>query len=134
MSLIRKSTDTLSSNDKVICYLQHSTNNLFSIQQHRLRCGSENDSSSSSSSSSITEILSGSDFSIESSLSDPVAHCSISSSNISSDEDLDFNMGFDQISDDEDDQYISNKNNAGILKKFTKTSFFFLIPLVCSFF
>jgi hypothetical protein len=127
MSLSRKSTNILSSKDKVIHYLQNSTNNclnmlentstnnnLFSIQQHRLRCCSENDSLSSSSSSSIVDSLSRSDFSAESSLSDPIAHCSIISSNISSDEDLDFNIGFDQITDDEDDQHILNKNNAGM--------------------
>jgi len=128
MSLIRKTRESLSSNDKVIHYLHGSTNNslkmlgktpsdnLFSIQQHRLRLSSEYDSLSSSS-SSVIDSLSRSDTSIGSSSSDPIAQCSAISSNISSDEDLDFNIGFEQNDDDDDDedeQHISNKNNAGM--------------------
>jgi hypothetical protein len=101
----------LSSNYKVMQYLQNSphrstfqtssTNDLFNIKQslneHHLCSHSEDDSISSSSSSILA-----------SSLSDPVAHCSINSS---SEEELDFNLGFDQISDDDDfDEGISNKN------------------------
>ena len=67
------------------------------------------------------------DFSLGSSLSDPGGHCSILSSNTSSSgicstfsdvgheentstssEELDFNLGFDQISDHEDDLEIAN--------------------------
>jgi len=126
MSLTRKSNDCLSINDKVIHYLHCSTNNslkmlgkttsnnLFTIQEHRLCSCSENDSLSSSS-SSIMDSSSRSDFSTESSLSDPIVYGSIINSNISSDEDLDFNIGFEQISDDEDEQNVLNKNNAGIL-------------------
>jgi hypothetical protein len=162
MSLRTKSTSgndgvnapCLSSNHKVIHYLQNSTrcsnnnnnnnNNtsnplivlhkttshtheLFNVKdtsmnnnnhpsQHRIRSCSENCSSSS-----VIDTLSRSDFSIGSSLSDPGGHCSIFSSNTSSSgicstfsdvgheegtstssEDLDFNLGFDQISDNDD--------------------------------
>lgn len=107
----------LSSNDKVMHYLQNSTfrsttNNSLSmlkrspstnlyLLQHRLRHCSENDSISSSSSSAVGSSTQ-SELSSESSLSDPVAHGSIGNSNRSS-EDIDFNIGFDQISDDDDD-------------------------------
>lgn len=134
MALIKKVNNTLSSNDKVMHYLQNSTNNtlttfekpssssssnnLFFIQQHRSRSCSENDSLSSSS-SSVIESIARSDLSTESSLSDPVAFCSFMSSNISSDEDLDFNIGFEQISDD---AYFENRHNAGMfcIKSFLK--------------
>ncbi|CAF1137123.1 unnamed protein product [Adineta steineri] len=137
MALLKKSpnntnTSYLSSNDKVRHYLQNSTcgstinsitmltkpstNNSFTFQR-RLRSCSENDSiSSSSSSSSVLDEFSRSNSSIQSSLSDPIAHSSITSSNISSEEDIDFSIGFDQISDDDfdddDNHYISNKNNS----------------------
>jgi excinuclease UvrABC ATPase subunit len=138
MSSIRKATDSVDVNDKVMHYLQNSTryspnnsllildksNNLFSFH-HRLRSCSENDSLLSSSSSAI-DSLSRSDVSIESSLSDPIAHCSItSSSNILSHEELDFNLGFDDISD-EDDHHILNKNNTGILNFVYYLNFLFL--------
>ncbi|CAF1317469.1 unnamed protein product [Adineta ricciae] len=132
MSQIKKLKD-LSSKDKVMQYLQSSKlcptlsssdmpteskhTQAFSFQ-HRLRSCSENDSISASSLSSIVDDLSQSNSSTQSSLSDPVAHCSMISSNPSSDEDIDFNVGFDQISDDctddDDDDYPnnSNKNNA----------------------
>ncbi|CAF0863398.1 unnamed protein product [Rotaria sp. Silwood1] len=140
MSLIKMSTnntneDYLSSNDKVIHYLQNSTcnstkpNNSLSmlkrspssnlyLLQNRLRYCSENDSISSSS-SSVMDSLSRSDFSLESSLSDPIARCSIFNSNISSEEDIDFNIGFDQISDDDDDDDYDDDetNNKYILNK-----------------
>lgn len=118
--------NSLSGNDKVIHYLQNSTNNpltmfektspnnLFSIQQHHVYSSSENDSSSSST-SSVIDSLSRSDISTESSLSDPIAYCSRISSNISSDEDLDFNIGFEQISGDEDDEHILNRHNSGMI-------------------
>jgi hypothetical protein len=143
MSLIEKTTERLSSNDKVIHYLHGSTNNalkilektssenLFPIQQHRPRSSSEYDSLSSSS-SSIIDSLSRSDGSLESSLSDPIAHgCIISSANISPDEDLDFNIGFEQINDingddDDDEQHIFDKNNAGMFNSIQLTySIFF---------
>jgi len=173
----------LSSNHKVIQYLQNSTHcstnnninssavlhktsshthDLFHVKdtsmnnnnnhhhpsQHRIRCCSENGSSSP-----VIDTLSRSDLSIGSSLSDPGGHCSIFSSNTSSSgicstfsdvgheeststssEDLDFNLGFDQISDNDDievanldeideedehepddgeNQRLSNKNNGG---------------------
>ena len=96
----------LSSNHKVIHYLQNSThcssnnhtnNSLIPLHkthhldhekepsmnhnrsQHRIRSCSDNGSSSS-----VTETLSRSDFSLGSSLSDPSGHCSIVSSNTSS--------------------------------------------------
>jgi hypothetical protein len=91
--------------------------------QQRLRCCSENVSSSS-----VFETLSRSNFSLISSLSDPGGHCSTFSSNTSSSgicstfsdvghdeatstssEELDFNLGFDQISDN-DDMEIANLN------------------------
>ncbi|CAF1099497.1 unnamed protein product [Rotaria sordida] len=138
MSLKRISNDNingdyLSSNDKVIHYLQNSTgsstksnslsmlkrspsSNLYSLQ-HRLRYCSENDSISSSS-SSVMDSLSRSDASLESSLSDPVAHCSIFNSNISSEEDIDFCIGFAQIDDDDDDYDDDDEeNNKYILNK-----------------
>jgi hypothetical protein len=135
----------LSSNHKVIHYLQNSTpgstnndpliilhkttshtHDLFNIKdtsmnnhhpsQHRIRSCSENGSSSS-----VTDTLSRSDVSLGSSLSDPGGHCSTFSSNTSSSgvcstfsdvgheegtstssEELDFNLGFDQISDNDD--------------------------------
>ena len=128
MSLVGKPTDNvnkdyLSSNDKVINYLQNSTcsstknNSLsmlkrspssnFRILQHRLRYCSENDSISSSS-SSVVDSLGRSECSFESNSSDPVAHCSLIASNMSSEEDIDFNIGFDQISDDDDDEDDNN--------------------------
>lgn len=144
MCSIKKPTDRidktyLSSKDKVIHYLQNSklcstssmlhkssSNDFLSIQQ-RLRSYSENDSLSSSSSSAIDE-LSRSDASVQSSLSDPVARCSISSSNLSSEEEIDFNIVFEQISDDEnfdedDDQYMSDKKNAGMKYNKNEISF-----------
>lgn len=141
----------LSSNHKVIHYLQNSThcstnnnnnhttpltvlhktsshtNDLFNIKdtsmnnnhhqsQHRIRSCSDNGSSSS-----VVDTLSRSDFSLGSSVSDPGGHCSVFSSNTSSSgicstfsdvgheegtsmssEDLDFNLGFEQISDNDD--------------------------------
>jgi hypothetical protein len=135
MSLTRRSSDNvdiayLSSHDRVVHYLQNSklcptnnslsmlqkpsSNDLFSID-NRLRLYSENDSILSSSSLSIIDELSRSGGSVQSSLSDPVATSSISSSNVSSSlEELDFNIGFYQFSNDEDNQHISNKNNAGM--------------------
>jgi hypothetical protein len=168
----------LSSNHKVIHYLQNSThcsndnhnpNSLIILHkttsqthdlcnekdtsmnnkqlQHRIRSCSDNGSSSS-----VIDTLSRSDFSLGSSLSDPGGHCSIFSSNTSSSgiysassdigheegastssEDLDFNLGFDQISDDDDievanldeideddeheeNQRISNKNSGNQIK------------------
>ena len=176
----------LSSNHKVIHYLQNSTrcstnnkhsnplnslhktsshtHDLYNINdtsmnntnnhhqhtsEHRIRSCSENGSSSS-----VIDTLSRSDFSLGSSLSDPGGHSSIFSSNTStsdicstfsdvgheegtstSSEDLDFNLGFDQIGDNDDigianldeideedeheqndndeNQRISNKNSAG---------------------
>ena len=129
MSSIRKTTDSVAANNKVMHYLQNSTryspnNSLITLEKsnnlvsfyHRLRSCSENDSLLSSSSSAM-DSLSRSDMSIESSLSDPIAHCSIiSSSNILSHGELDFNLGFDDISD-EDNHQILNKNNNGILNK-----------------
>ncbi|CAF3306827.1 unnamed protein product [Rotaria socialis] len=123
MSLVGKPTDNvntnyLCSNDKVIHYLQNSTcsstknNSLsmlkrspssnFPLLQPRLRYCSENDSISSSL-SSVVDSSGRSDYSFESNSSDPVAHCSLTTSNICSEEDIDFNIGFDQISDDDDD-------------------------------
>jgi hypothetical protein len=140
MSLTIRSTDNvdkayLSSRDRVMHYLQNSklcstnnslstlqkpsSNDLFSID-NRLRLYSESDSMLSLSSLSIIDELSGSGCSVQSSLSDPVATSSVSSSNISSSlEELDFNIGFYQFSNDEDfnednNQHISNKNNAGM--------------------
>ncbi|CAF2511276.1 unnamed protein product [Rotaria sp. Silwood2] len=127
--------DYLSSNDKVIHYLQNSTgsstktnslsmlrrspsSNLY-LLQNRLRYCSENDSISSSS-SSVMDSLSRSDFSLESSLSDPIAHCSIFNSNISSEEEIDFNIGFDQISDDDDDDDDYDDNDDYNKKIFNK--------------
>jgi hypothetical protein len=91
-------------------------NNNNQQSQHRIRSCSENCSSSS-----VTNTLSTSDFSLGSSLSDPGGHYSVFSSNTSSSgicstfsdvgheegtstssEDLDFNLGFDQISDNDD--------------------------------
>lgn len=143
----------LSSNHKVIHYLQnsthcastnHSSNSLITFPkpselthvkepskitpnshhcQHRLRSCSDNGSPSS-----VFDTLSRSDLSLGSSLSDPGGHFSIFSSNTSSSgicstssdvgqeegastssEDLDFNLGFDQISDN-DDIEIANLN------------------------
>lgn len=143
----------LSSNHKVIHYLQNSTHcantnhasnsfitfpksselchvkeppkiNSHSHQfQHRLRSCSDNGSPCS-----VFDTLSRSDLSLGSSLSDPGGHFSIFSSNTSSSgicstssdvgqeegastssEDLDFNLGFDQISDN-DDIEIANLN------------------------
>jgi hypothetical protein len=133
MSLIKKSNSSVDANDKVIHYLQNSTryspnNSLLTIEksslskglfpsQHRIRFCSENDSLFSSA-SSILDSLSRSDSGIESGLSDPIAH---SISNILSEQELDFNIGFDQINNedfnDEDSQCILNKNNAGKLNK-----------------
>lgn len=148
----------LSSNHKVIHYLQNSTrcssttagntdvllalhkttsstqdifnekdlsinSNSHNPSQHRIRSCSDNGSSSSA-----IDTLSRSDFSLGSSLSDPGGHFSILSSNTSSSgicstssdpgheegtstssEDLDFNLGFDQISENDDDE-IANLN------------------------
>ena len=89
-----------------------------SIQQNRTRTSSEYDSLSSSS-SSVIDSLSRSDGSLESSLSDPIAQCSIISSNVSSDEDLDFNIGFEQNNDDDDEHHICNKNNIGMVQSYS---------------
>ncbi|UJR37857.1 hypothetical protein I4U23_030547 [Adineta vaga] len=157
-------TPFLSSNHKVIHYLQHSTlntnnslNNLHKTSSHtqdlfnaketsinnnnhhyhhhhhqqqqqsqsqsRIRSSSDDGSSSS-----VIDSLSRSDFSLGSSLSDPGGYCNIFSSNTSSSgicstfsdvgheegtstssEELDFNLGFDQISDN-DDMEIANLN------------------------
>ncbi|CAF4514927.1 unnamed protein product [Rotaria magnacalcarata] len=131
MSLVGKPIDNvnknyLCSNDKVIHYLQNSTFNStkntsvsmlkkspssnFRLLQPRLRYCSENDSVSSSL-SSVGDSLGRSDYSFESDSSDPVAHCSLITSNISSEEDIDFNIGFDQISDDDDDDDDDDGNN-----------------------
>ena len=119
MSHYRKSninlsnSDYLSSNDKVIHYLQNSAScsktNVTSILrkpfsnnlsiQHRLRYCSENDSMSSSS-SSVVDSLGRSDISIESSLP---AHSNDITSNSSAEEEFDFNIGFEQLSNDDDD-------------------------------
>jgi hypothetical protein len=91
-------------------------NNNHQPSQNRIRSCSENGSTSS-----VTDTLSRSDLSVGSSLSDPGVYCSIFSSNTSSSgicstssdvgheegtstssEDLDFNLGFDQISDNDD--------------------------------
>lgn len=99
-------------NEKDLSITSNSTN----PSQHRLRSCSDNGSSSSSG----HDTLSRSDFSLGSSLSDPGGHFSILSSNTSSDagheegtstssEDLDFNIAFDQISDNDDNE-IANLN------------------------
>jgi hypothetical protein len=133
MSLIKKSNGSVDINDKVIHYLRNSTryppnNSLLMIEksslskglfplQHRIRCCSEDDSLLSSS-SSVIDSLSRSDSSIGSSLSDPIVY---SNSNILSEEELDFNIGFDQVNNedfnDEDNQCILNRNNGGKLNK-----------------
>jgi len=93
-----------------------SMNNNPQQSQHRIRSCSENCTSSS-----VTDTLSRFDFSLGSSLSDPGGHYAVFSSNTSSSgicstfsdvgheegtstssEDLDFNLGFDQISDSDD--------------------------------
>lgn len=115
----------------------NNSNHQQSSSQHRIRSCSDNGSSSS-----VIDALSRSDFSIGSCLSDPGGHCSIFSSNTSSSgiystssdngheegtstssEDLDFNLGFEQISDnddievanldeiDEEDEHEQNKND-----------------------
>jgi hypothetical protein len=125
-----------------------SMNNNHHQSQNRVRSCSDNGSSSS-----VIDTLSRSDLSLGSSLSDPGGYCCIFSSNTSSSgicstfsdvgheegtstssEDLDFNLGFDQISDNDDievanldeideedeheqtdgeNQRISNKNSGG---------------------
>ncbi|CAF3860113.1 unnamed protein product [Adineta steineri] len=95
----------------------HNNNNNHQQQsEQRIRSCSEDGSSSS-----VNDTLSRSDFSLGSSLSDPGGFCSIFSSNTSSSgicstfsdvgheentstssEELDFNLGFDQISDNDD--------------------------------
>jgi hypothetical protein len=119
MSLIRKSTDSLSGNDKVRHYLQNSTNNslkmldnsssnhLFSLEEYRLCSSLESDSPSHS------------DLSTESSLSDPIVYSNTIRSNLSSDEDLDFNIGFAQMIDEEE---ILHKNNEFILAEYFRQS------------
>jgi len=108
-------------NEKDISINSNSTNS----SQHRTRSCSDNGSTSSS---SMLDRLSRSDFSLGSSLSDPGGHLSILSSNTSSSgicstssdpgheegtstssEDLDFNLGFDQISENDDNE-IANLN------------------------
>lgn len=100
-------------NAKDLCLHPHPTS---TSSQARIRSCSENGSASS-----VIETLSRSDFSLGSSLSDPGGHYHLFSSNTSSSgicstssdvgheegtstssEDLDFNLGFDQISDSED--------------------------------
>ncbi|CAF1599400.1 unnamed protein product [Adineta ricciae] len=145
-------TTFLSSNHKVIHYLQNSTLNsnnssnvlrkptaqtsdLFPTKETPVNSNVDQQSSSrirscseAGSSSSVNDTLSRSDFCLGSSLSDPGVYCSIFSSNTSSSgicstfsdtgheegtstssEELDFNLGFDQISDN-DDLEIANLN------------------------
>ncbi|CAF1235349.1 unnamed protein product [Rotaria sordida] len=116
-------TSYLSSNHRVIFYLQNSTTNSFNI----LSKDSSNDlynikqipSYNRTNSLSEDDLLSRSDFSSTSSLSDQ-----ITSSNTSLSEELDFDFGFDRTSDDDDDeeetQEISDKNN-GTLNLFGKS-------------
>jgi hypothetical protein len=119
MSVIRKSTDSLSGNDKVRHYLQNSTNNslkmldnsssnhLFSLEEYRSCSSLESDSPSHS------------DLSTESSLSDPIVYSNTIRSNLSSDEDLDFNIGFAQMIDEEE---ILHENNEFILAEYFRQS------------
>ena len=145
-------TTFLSSNHKVIHYLQNSTLNsnnssnvlrkattqtsdLFPTKETSVNSNVDQQSSSrirscseAGSSSSVNDTLSRSDFCLGSSLSDPGVYCSIFSSTTSSSgicstfsdtgheegtstssEELDFNLGFDQISDS-DDLEIANLN------------------------